>query len=293
MTHIIFGIDGQDGYYLAKSLTSRGGNVIGISRPTMPGEPSLADFDDVHALIQKYRPISVFHLAAKSTTEHVALLENHLTIGSGALHILEAVYRSSRDTKVFLSGSGLQFANCGTPINEHSPFDATSAYAAERIAITYLARYFRTLGVRVYVGYFFHHESPRRKERHISRKVALAAQRIASGDRQQLVINDLTVEKEWMFAGDATEAIEYVIAQEDSFEFVIGTGQPHSIREWVEVCFQSVGLNWRDHVAPAQDVPPRRVRLVSDPSKLRSLGWKPTVGFHELARIMMGPSGSC
>ena len=116
-------------------------------------------------------PDVIFHLAANSTTKHEALRENHETIVTGTLNILESVLCHSPETRVFIVGSGLQFKNSGLPISEDSEFDAASAYAVARIQSVYVARYFRRLGVRVYVGYLFHHESPFRHPHHVSKVI--------------------------------------------------------------------------------------------------------------------------
>ena len=166
-TVIIFGANGQDGYYLSELYRRQGCEVLGISRTGDWLRGDVASFELVEELVRSRKPDVIFHLAATSTTHHDALFENHKTIGTGTLNILEAVYRWHPGCKVFLTGSGLQFTNRGEPIYETDPFDASSAYSVERIHSVYSARYFRTLGVRVYVGYLFHHESPLRKPTHI------------------------------------------------------------------------------------------------------------------------------
>src|SRR5258706_5661682 len=130
------------------------------------------------------QPKYIFHLAANSTTSHYALFDNHIAISTGTINILEAVKQVSPDTKVFLSGSGLQFVNKNIPIKETDEFEASSAYSVARIHSVYAARYYRSLGIKVYVGYFFNHESPRRTERHISKMIAEAVKRIAKGSTE-------------------------------------------------------------------------------------------------------------
>jgi GDPmannose 4,6-dehydratase len=208
----------------------------------------VADLAGVEALVRAHRPSHVFHLAANSTTRHDAVFENHATIATGTLNVLEAVRRHAPDARVFVTGSGLQFRNDGRPVSERDPFDAGSPYAASRIAAVYAARYYRTLGVRAYVGYLFHHDSPLRKPGHVSQLVATAARRIAAGGREPLELGDLTTRKEWAFAGDVARAILALVGQDEVWEAAIGTGEAYTIERWVEACFGLVGLDWRDHV---------------------------------------------
>jgi GDPmannose 4,6-dehydratase len=188
---------------------------------------------------------------------------------------------------VFLAGSGVQFHNSGQPIDEQTPFEATSPYAVARIQSVYAARYYRSLGMRAYVGYLFHHESPRRKPSHLSRMIALAAQRIASGMQQDLSLGDISVVKEWTFAGDTMRAVLCLVQQDDVFEAVIGSGEGHSVQEWLELCFARVGLAWQEHVTIKAGFQAEYKRMLSGPTRIMSLGWKPEVTFAALAEMMM------
>jgi GDPmannose 4,6-dehydratase len=286
-TVIIFGANGQDGFYLAKFYRSQGAEVLGISRTGEFLHGDVASFPFVEDIIRNRKPDIVFHLAARSTTHHDALFENHNTIGTGTLNILEAVYRWHPECKVFLAGSGLQFKNSGKPICESDPFDANTAYSVERIHSVYSARYFRNLGVRVYVGYLFHHESPLRKPIHISQQIVQAVKRIAAGSEEKLEFLDISVEKEWGFAGDIAEAMAILVGQEHVFEAVIGTGETHTIEDWLEICFSSVGKSWENHVVLQGGKTADFKRLFSDPKTMYSLGWQPKTGFAELAKLML------
>jgi GDPmannose 4,6-dehydratase len=190
---------------------------------------------------------------------------------------------------VFLTGSGVQFRNGGEPIDEDTPFEAASPYAVARIQSVFAARYYRSLGMRTYVGYLFHHESPRRKPTHLSRMIALAARRIASGVQQDLSLGDISVFKEWTFAGDTMRAILCLVEQDEVFEAVIGSGEGHSVQEWLDRCFSLVGLSWRDHVKIKEGFRPEYKYLLSRPTRIMSLGWRPAVGFEALAEMMMAP----
>jgi GDPmannose 4,6-dehydratase len=287
MNALIFGANGQDGRYLSELCRVQGITPVGLSRSGPGPSADVANFDQVRDLVRAHRPEYIFHLAAASTTRHEALFENHQTISTGTLNILEAVKVQSPRTRVFLAGSGLQFVNSGRPISENDPFEATSPYAVARIQSVYAGRYYRTLGLAVYFGYFFHHESPYRKPGHVSKMIALAARRIAAGSTETLELGDIGVEKEWTFAGDVAQAMLALVGQDRVFEAVIGSGVTYTIRDWLEQCFGLIGKDWRDHVRMREGFVPEYRRLVSDPSTIRSLGWTPRVSFPELASMMM------
>jgi len=287
MIAIIFGAKGQDGYYLTKLLQQKGAEVIGIKRED---EIDIRDFGIVKRLVQDYKPAYIFHLAANSTTSHQALIENHQVIVTGSLNILESVKISSPSTKVFLSGSGLQFKNEGKPIKETDPFIASSAYGMSRNQSVIAARYYRGLGIKSYVGYFFNHDSPLRSERHVSQKIIKAVKRISEGSNEKIEIGDLSVKKEWGFAGDIVKGIWALVQQDSCMEAVIGTGKAYSIQEWMETCFSLIGKNWRDYLLIKKNFVPEYKILVSDPFTIFSLGWQPEISFEQLAQMMLDKS---
>lgn len=291
MKILIFGANSQDGHYLAAACGRRGAEVLGVSRNGDWLHGDVASFEFVESLIRDHRPDLVVHLAACSTTRHEALFENHATIGTGALNIFEAVKRWAPDCKVFVTGSGLQFVNTGNPVSEHDQFDHTSAYVAVRNYSVFLARYYRTLGIRTYVGYLFHHESPLRKPNHVSQMIVQAVRRIAAGSEEVITLGDITVQKEWTFAGDIVEGIITLVEQEDVFEAVIGSGVAFSIENWLESCFALIGRDWRRNVRIREGFSPEYVKLVSDPRSINALGWRPKVGMGDLARMMLDAGG--
>ena len=286
-TAIVFGANGQDGYYLNELLKGNNINVIGISRSGNWTHTDISNYDEVATIVKDKRPDYIFHLAANSTTKHDVLFENHATISTGTFNILEAVKQFSPGTKVFLSGSGLQFKNNGLPIKETDPFNATSPYAVSRIQSVYAARYYRSIGIKVYFGYFFNHESPMRPERHMSKKIACAVHRIANGSNEKLEIGDISVKKEWTYAGDIVKGIYTLVQQDDIFEATIGSGLAYSIEEWLEQCFVLIQKDWRDFVIERNDFISEYRILVADPSTLFSLGWEPEVSFSSLAKMMV------
>ena len=287
MKSIIFGANGQDGYYLSELLRNKNVENIGFSRSGdwLKGDVNNSVF--VENIIKCEKPDFIFNFAANSTTRHDVLLENNQTILGGTLNILEAVKNHSLETKVFLSGSGLQFENKGIPIKETDPFDASSAYAMSRIHSVYAARYYRKLGVKTYIGYFFNHESPRRTERHISKMITEACKRIKNGSGEKISLGDISVQKEWTYAGDIVEAIWTLVNQEKVFECVIGSGLAYSIEKWLEICFMQYGMNWKEHFIPNKNYKPEYSILLSDPSTIKNLDWKPKTDIHKLAMIMM------
>jgi GDPmannose 4,6-dehydratase len=287
MKAIIFGANGQDGFYLRRLLRQHNVETLGVSRSGEMRQGDVADWKFVENLIKDAAPDYIFHLAANSTTAHEAVFDNHRAIGTGTINILEAARRHSRKSKIFLSGSAVQFENDGTPIDENTPFAPLSPYAVSRIHSVYAGRYYRSLNLKVYVGYFFNHDSPLRSEQHVNQKIAVAAKKIAAGGNEKLEIGDTTVKKEFNYAGDIVDAVWRLVNQDNVFEAVIGSGKAHSIEDWLELCFARVGANWRDYVIIKKNYAPEYRVLVSNPALMNSLGWQPKLGIADLAEIMM------
>ena len=287
MKAIIFGANGQDGFYLSQLLQKQAVELVKISRSGEFVIGDVANRQFVESIIQSHQPDYIFHLAANSTTRHNALFENHESISTGTFNILEAVYRYSPKSKVFLSGSAMQFENKGLPIDENTPFAPLSPYAVSRIQSVYAGRYFRSLGLKIYVGYFFNHDSPLRKVQHINQKIALAVKKIALGSDAKVEIGDLTVKKEFNFAGDIVEAVWCLVNQEDIFEAVLGSGKAHSIENWLELCFAKIDRDWRDYAIINENFKSEYQILVSNPTLIKSLGWQPKLDIKDLAEMMM------
>ena len=289
MKAIIFGINGQDGYYLSELLTGKNIEVIGVSRSENKNfiQGNVKDADFVTSLITKQQPDFVFHLAANSTTRHKALFENHETISTGTLNILEAIFKFSKHTKVFLSGSAVQFENRGLPINEQTAFAAGSAYAVSRIQSVYAGRYFRQLGVQVYVGYFFHHDSPFRTEQHINQKIAMAVKRIAGGSTEKIEIGNMQVQKEFNYAGDMMQAVWTLVNQNNIYEAVIGSGKAYSIKDWITTCFNLINENATKYILESENFKPEYEILVSNPTLILNIGYQPKIDMPQLAKMMI------
>jgi GDPmannose 4,6-dehydratase len=287
MTALIIGANGQDGFYLNQILIEKDFEVVGISRSGNFLTVDLSDFDSIKKVISQYKPQYIFHLAANSTTSHHALFDNHKAISTGTINILEAVKQSSPQTKVFLSGSGLQFVNKDLPIKETDEFEASSAYSLARIHSVYAARYYRTLGLKIYVGYFFNHESPRRTERHISKMIGEAVKRISNGSKEIIEIGDMSVKKEWTFAGDIMKGAVTLIKQDKIYEAIIGSGKGYSIEDYINKCFEFIGKESKDYIKTKEGFTAQYQQLISDPSTILSLGWKPVKDFDDLVKMML------
>jgi len=284
---LILGAAGQDGFYLEKLLTDAGVEAFCAARERQGYLPcDVGDFDQVLGLVKALRPNYLFHLAAVSSADHSALFPNERAIVDGTMHALEAVRQSAPLCRVFISGSALQFKNGGSAIDENSPLSFSSAYAAQRNASVFMARYFRErFRLPVFIGYFFHHDSPRRSSHHMAQKIATAAQNASLGLEAKLEVEDWNFKKEWTFAGDAMDATWAIVNQDAHYEFVIGSGTPHSIQEWAQECFAQVGKNYQNYITSRRNGQSETVTC--NPSLLRSCGWTPRVSFSELASMMV------
>ena len=285
---IIFGSNGQDGYYLTKQLVSLGIRVIGVSRSIGDIIGNVGNYNFVSGLIKNEIPDYIFHFAANSTTKHDVLFDNNESISTGTINILEAVRNFSPDTKVFISGSAMQFKNDGNKININSEFDHSSLYSVARIHSVFVSRYYRDkYQLKVYIGYLFNHDSPLRSEDHINQKIVKTALRIKNGSHEKLEIGNLNVQKEFNFAGDIVNAIWLFINQDKIYEIILSSGILHSIKSWIMLCFEECGLNWENHVIVSESYKPEYFKLSGDSECIRSLGWLPMFDIQKLARLML------
>ena len=289
MIALVFGINGQDGYYLNEICKTNGISVIGVSRTNSKWYlGDVSDFNFVESLIKVNRPDYIFHLAANSTTRHDAIFENHESISTGTINVLEAAYQHSPKSKIFLSGSAMQFKNDNHAINESTEFQASSPYSVARIQSVYAGRYFREKhNLKVYVGYFFNHDSPLRNEHHVNQKIVRAAQRIANGSKEVLEIGNIKVQKEFNFAGDMMEAVWCLVNQNNEFELVLGSGKPYSIEYWLELCFEKLNLNWQNHIQINEKFVAEYEKLYCNPCKLLKICSSPLLTIEQLANLMM------
>lgn len=289
MKALIFGGNGQDGILLKKLLVDQNIEVLSISRNNADLIGSVSDLPFVESVIKSTLPDFIFHLAANSTTKHYVLFENHETISTGSLNILESARLFSPKSKIFLSGSAMQFKNDGNPIHEKTEFDASSPYSIARIQSVYAGRYYReSFGMQVYIGYFFNHDSQLRSEKHVNQKIVSAVKRISQGSSEKLELGNIEVKKEFNYAGDILEAVWLLINQNLVYEAVIGSGKTYSIKDWANCCFKKMNLKWEDFVIINNEFISEYSILVSKPDIIMGLGWQPKTSFNELVDIMMG-----
>lgn len=280
MKAIIYGSNGQDGHYLARLCQNLGVDVTGLHRGNLYGD--LQTPNSLKWLFLKENPDYVFHLAANSTTHHDAGPENHATIANGTLNLLEAARLYGPNARIFLAGSAYQFRNASVPIAETDPWEPKSVYAAARCYSNMLARVYRDLGLRVYFGYFFHHDSPLRKARHISKQIAVAAR-----EGLPIEIGDLSVTKEWTFAGDIAQAIWTLVNQDDVMEANLGTGIGKTVQEFVFACFSAANRDWREFVKPRENFVAEYRSMTCNPARIFSTGWRPKASLEQLAYMMV------
>jgi|LakMenEpi03Aug12_release.lakeMendotaPanAssembly.Ray.scaffolds.fasta_scaffold261364_2 GDPmannose 4,6-dehydratase len=289
MKAIIFGSNGQDGYFLNKVLESNNIEVINISRNTYPICGDISSFSFVYEIIKENLPEYIFHFAAISSTKHEFLFDNNAAISIGTINLLESVKLVSPKTKIFLSGSALQFKNNGRPINEETVFEPSSHYAVARIHSVYLGRYYREVfGLKIYIGYFFNHDSEFRSDEHINKKIIDQLKLIKEGKKEKLVIGDVEVEKEFNFAGDVVQAVWLLVNQNKINEAIIGSGLAYSIKDWIKIVCDLINLNY-DSLKIEVDFKFKSEYkiLVSNPERIKELGWYPEVDIYKLAERMV------
>lgn len=305
---LITGISGQDGYYLSALLQSKGYAVHGLLPCNAPGigEPpeltlhygDLADGGNFEALLDAIQPDELYNLAAQS---HVRLsfdlpLHTANVTGVGVLRWLEAIrkhqQRTGRTVKFYQASSSEMFGKVtSSPQNEQTPFHPRSPYACAKVFGHWqTVNYREAYGLFVCSGILFNHESPRRGEGFVTRKITRAAARIKLGLQDKLTLGNLEARRDWGFAGDYVEAMWLMLQQAQPDDYVIATGETHSIREFLDAAFEHLGLDWKRHVE--QD--PRFLRpaevdlLCGDAGKARTqLGWQPKVSFRELCQMMV------
>jgi GDPmannose 4,6-dehydratase len=301
---LVTGITGQDGAYLAEQLAGRGYRVVGTSRTTRPRleipgavegrTVALEDAAAVRALLGEVAPDELFHLAGQSS---VGLsfddpAGTYRSIVLTTLNLLEAARTAKVRPRLFIAGSGEVFGDTGTTrANETTPFAPRSPYAVAKCAAIELARTYRTLyGVFASVGFLYNHESPRRPEKFVTRKIVRGACDIAAGRATTLELGDLTVVRDWGYAPEYVDAMWRTLQGDAPDDFVIATGESHSLATFVELVFRRLGLTPEGHVVSNPELRrPSEVRaLHADPSRAeRVLGWKAQTMLEGLAAIMV------
>ena len=306
---LITGVTGQDGSYLAELLLSKGYEVVGVVRRTSHHsyeriehlldriEVVAADLLDQHSLtvvLQDTQPDEVYNLAAQSyvpTSWTQPVLTGEFT-ALGVTRILEAIRLVHPSAKFYQASSSEMFGRVTeTPQRETTSFYPRSPYGVAKVYGHWITvNYRESYNLFAVSGILFNHESPRRGIEFVTRKVTDAVARIKLGLARELRLGNLDARRDWGFAGDYVEAMWRMLQQPKPQDYVIGTGQTHSVRDLVEAAFGHVGLDWQKHVVTdAKFMRPAEVDLLqADPSKARrELGWTPTVGFEELVAKMV------
>jgi GDPmannose 4,6-dehydratase len=317
---LITGITGQDGSYLAELLLAKGYEVHGIIRRSSsfntdridhiyqdPHTPhpkltlhygDLTDGSGLRDVLTKCKPSEIYNLGAQSHVR-VSFDMPVYTVQSdalGTIMLLEAVRDLEQATgypvKLYQASSSEMFGKVvETPQKETTPFHPRSPYACAKVySYWQVVNYRESYGMFAVNGILFNHESPRRGETFVTRKVTRAATRIKLGLQDKLFMGNLDAKRDWGFAGDYVEAMWAMLQHDKPEDFVISTGETHSVREWIEECFGHLGLDWKKHV----ETDPRYLRpaevdlLLGDCTKAKTLlKWEPKVKFKELAKMMV------
>ena len=303
-TALVTGVTGQDGYFLAGLLLEKGYRVIGTSRTPatalgVPAGVELAALDPAELaatseLFGRVRPDEVYHLAGQSSVgaSFVDPVGTFQSVASGTLGVLEAARLAERGIRVFLASSAEVFGDTGgVPADESTPFAPRSPYAAAKAAAAELAVAYRlAYGTFVCVGYLFNHESPRRPERFVTRKIVRGACEIALGRQSRLSLGDLSVIRDWGWAQEYVEAMWRMLALEAPDDFVIGTGESHALEHFVKLAFSEVGLDASAYVDQDASLhrPTEIHALSANPRHAEvKLGWHADTRVAEVVRRMI------
>ena len=306
---LITGIGGQDGHYLARLLTAKGYEVFGLAWPgSRSGDTVRRDFPDVRLVdgdltdvgslaraVFGVQPDEVYNLGGVSTVRETiaAPVESADVIGLGALRLLEAVRQAGGGARFYQASSSEMFGPATEgPQRETTPFDPRSPYAAAKVFAHHATGWYReAYGLHASSGILFNHESPLRRTDYVTRKVSTGVARIALGKQDRLELGRLDARRDWGFAGDYVEAMWLMLQQDSPDDYVVATGEMHSVREFVDEAFAVVGIDdWSAQVAvdPALGRADDVDAIVGDASKARErLGWTPKVSFAQLVRMMV------
>jgi len=309
-TALVTGVTGQDGSYLAELLLDKGYNVVGIKRRTSTISTSRIDhiFDNsnfelrygnmidsgaIYRLLKEYNPDEVYNLAAQS---HVKVSfetpeETANIVAMGTLKLLEAIINYDPDIRLYQASSSEMFGdNPVNPQNELTRLMPASPYACSKVFAHNLIRNYReSYALHASSGILFNHESPRRGETFVTRKITLAAARIKLGLQDTLRLGNLDAKRDWGFAGDYVEAMWLMLQQEKPDDYVIATGETHSVKEFLNFVFEHAGLDVEKHVQIDKRLfrPHEVPLLLGDPTKAKEkLGWEPDITFSDLAKMM-------
>jgi GDPmannose 4,6-dehydratase len=312
---LITGITGQDGSYLAELLLRKGYEVHGIIRRASTFNTDRIDhiYQDPHAvnyklklhygdvtdsntiykLVEQIRPKEIYNLAAQSHVRVSFDLPEYTlnTVGLGAVRILEAIKDYGLNTKYYQASSSEMYGSSEPPQNEKTPFNPRSPYGIAKVMAYQLTKNYRDgYGIFACNGILFNHESPRRGETFLTRKVTRAVANIIAGKEKYLYLGNLDAKRDWGYAPEFVQAMWLMLQSKTPDDYVIATGESHSAREFVELAFSLAGLNWKRHVKIDERYfrPTEVDHLRGDATKAKEkLGWIPKVKFEQLVKIML------
>jgi GDPmannose 4,6-dehydratase len=312
---LITGVSGQDGSYLTELLLQKDYEVHGVIRRSSSFNTARIDhlFRDPHEegvrlfnhyadladpvaltrLLYEIQPDEIYHLGAQSHVRvsfDIPVYTLDIT-GMGAVRLLEAVRQAGVNPRVYQASSSEMFGSAPPPQSESTPFHPRSPYGVAKAAAYWAAvNYREAYGMFTVNGILFNHESPRRGETFVTRKITRAVARINAGLQDKLYLGNLDARRDWGYAPDFVDAMWRMLQVPEPDDYVVATGEQHSVRDFCELAFARLDLDWQAHV----EVDPRYFRpaeidsMLGDSSKVReALGWAPTVGFEDLVRIMV------
>ncbi|MDP1795266.1 MAG: GDP-mannose 4,6-dehydratase [Acidimicrobiales bacterium] len=314
-TALITGIAGQDGSYLAELLIKKGYEVHGVVRRSSSlntarldhlytdpheGHPKLrlhygdlGDSTSLVTILRKVEPDEVYHLGAQSHVKVSFELPEYTSdvTGTGTIRLLDAIRTAGIDTRFYQASSSEMFGSAPPPQSETTRFHPRSPYACAKVfAFHATVNYSEAYGMFACNGILFNHESERRGETFVTRKISRAVAAILAGRQDYLYLGNLDARRDWGFAGDYVEAMWRMLQHETADDYVIATGEAHSVREFCELAFSHVGLNWQDYVRIDERYarPSEVDHLLGDPSKASAvLDWRPTLSFQDLVVRMV------
>ncbi|MCM2279294.1 MAG: GDP-mannose 4,6-dehydratase [Oligoflexia bacterium] len=313
---LITGITGQDGSYLTELLLEKGYEVHGIMRRSSSFNTGridhiyqdaheegarlflhhgdLSDASGLNRLLRKIKPDEIYHLGAQSHVRVSFDMPEYTgdVTGLGTTRLLDSILESGIPTRFYQASSSEMYGKVQqTPQTELTPFYPRSPYACAKVYSYWMAvNYREAYGLHASNGILFNHESPRRGETFVTRKITRALGRILAGEIQEFYLGNLEAKRDWGYAKDYVEAMWLMLQTPEGDDYVVATGETHSIREFLDEAFGLVGRDWREHVRhdPRYNRPTEVDVLIGDPTKARErLGWKPKVGFKELVRLMV------
>jgi GDPmannose 4,6-dehydratase len=309
-TALICGVSGQDGSYLARLLLQKGCQVhgtardaqatsfpnlitLGIKEQVTCHSMALNDFRSVLQVLAKVQPDEIYNLAGQSSVglsfdQPVETLES---ISVGTLNLLEAIRFLGRPVRLYSAGSSECFGNTdGQPADESTPFRPRSPYAvAKATAFWEVANYREAYNLFACTGILFNHESPLRPERFVTQKIIKAAKRIAAGSTEKLRLGNISIARDWGWAPEYVEAMWLMLQQDRPEDYVVATGETHTLQEFVAESFSNVGLDWEDHVVTDQSLlrPSEIMASRANPAKVQQrLGWSAQYRMQDVIRMM-------